>query len=217
MLFFQSWPDTKKEGLIWVTVSEGSSTDAVWPHRLGQKIIIAHIWQNCTSVPNRQEAERRVDGERPEEEKKSPQRHDKSELLWAGCLCRYYHGLVQKYASYLRCLLIQSGWQPQLTIKITIFIYPFDKPLMITMWMPGTRRRSLGITSMDTLLLGVYILRVYAKDRKTDVQIKQYIELWVKLKVTHGEKVEEQIWEQTTRTDKVVPLILGIADRKTGR
>ena len=64
---------------------------------------------------------------------------------------------------------------------------------MITMWMPGTRRKSLGIASMDTLLLGVYILRVYAKDRKTDVQIKQYIELWVKLKVTHGEKVEEQI------------------------
>lgn len=156
------------------------------------------------------------DGERPEEEK-SPQRHDKSEPSWAGCLCRCYHGLVQKHASYLRCLSIQSGWQPQLTTTTTIFIYSFNKSLMITMWMPGTSRRSLGFASVDTLLLGAYILRVYANDRKTDVQTKQYIEPCVKLKITHGEKVEEQIWEQITRMDKVVPLILGIADRKMGR
>lgn len=69
MRFFQSWPDTKKEGFIWVTVSEGSSIDVGWPHRLGQNIVVAHMWQNCTSVPNGQEAERE-DGERPEEEKK---------------------------------------------------------------------------------------------------------------------------------------------------
>lgn len=153
---------------------------------------------------------------RGQKKKKSPKRHDKSEPLWAGCLCRCYHGLVQKCASYLRCILIQSGWQPQLTIMITIFIYSFNKPLMITMWMPGTSRRFLGFTSVDTLLLGAYILRVYANYRKTDVQTKQYIELCVKVKITHSEKVE-QIWEQITRTDKVVPLILGIADRKMGR
>lgn len=105
------------------------------------------------------------DGERPEEEK-SPQRHDKSEPSWAGCLCRCYHGLVQKRASYLRCLSIQSGWQPQLTTTITIFIYSFNKSLMITMWMPGTSRRSLGFASVDTLLLGAYILKSICKWQK---------------------------------------------------